>query len=156
MDATILPKARKEGLLVTRMDSGETVVYDRQRDQVHCLNPTVAAIWEACDGSRSVAKVAAEIQRHHDLPADEDLVALGLRELQQAHLLDGEQAWVGVSRRQVLTRVSLGAAAAALLPVITTVVAPTPAEAGTGRASGQPCTSGYQCLSGICISGTCA
>ena len=155
MSATTLPKARTEGLLVTRMESGETVVYDRDRDRVHCLNRTVAEIWDACDGSRSMAELATQISHRHQLPADEALVVVGLKELQQAHLLEGEQVWAGVSRRQVLTRLSLGAAAAALLPVITTVVAPTPAEAGTGLPSGSPCTSGYQCRSGICVGGFC-
>ncbi len=154
MDAT-LPKARTAGLLVTRMDSGETVVYDRSRDKVHCLNPTVALIWAACDGATPVAKVAADLHLRHGLPLDESVVALGLQELQRAQLLEGEREWAGVSRRQVLTRVSMGAAAAALLPVVVSVVAPTPAEAGTGLPSGQPCTSGYQCLSGICIGGVC-
>ncbi len=155
MDAT-LPKARTAGLLVTHMDSGETVVYDRTRDQVHCLNPTVAFIWAACDGVTPVAKVAADLHRRHGLPPDERVVALGLQELQQAQLLDGEGAWAGVSRRQLLTRLSLGAAAAALLPVVASVVAPTPAEAGTGLPPGASCTSGYQCLSGICVGGVCA
>jgi len=154
MDAT-LPKARTAGLLVTRMDNGETVVYDRTRDKVHCLNPTVAAIWAACDGATPVAQVAADLHRRHGLPPAESVVALGLQELQQAQLLEGEGAWAGVSRREVLTRLSLGAAAAALLPVVASVVAPTPAEAGTGRPSGAGCASGYQCLSGICIDNVC-
>ncbi len=155
MDAAILPKARTTGLLVTRMESGETVVYDRERDRVHCLNPAVAAIWAACDGNTSVAEMAAELHRRHGLPQDESVVALGLQELQQEDLLDGSEAWTGVSRREVLTRLSLGAAAAALLPVVASVVAPTPAEAGTGLPPGSSCTSGYQCLSGICINNQC-
>lgn len=155
MATTQLPRARKDGLLITRMESGEVVVYDRSRDRVHCLNPTVAGIWEACDGSRTAGEVAELVARRHGLPTDDAVGMLGLKELESAHLLEGEVEWAGVSRRQVLTRIGVGAAAAALLPVITTVVAPTPAEAGTGRGSGQPCDSGYQCLSGICIGGFC-
>lgn len=155
MDAAMLPKARTTGLLVTRMESGETVVYDKERDKIHCLNPAVAAIWAGCDGNTSVAEMAAALHRRWALPADENVITLGLQELQQAHLLEGEETWAGVSRRQVLTRLSLGAAAAALLPVVASVVAPTPAEAGTGLGSGQPCSSGYQCQSGICIGGYC-
>ncbi|MEP0773602.1 MAG: PqqD family protein [Acidobacteriota bacterium] len=156
MATTQLPRARKDGLLITRMESGEVVVYDRSRDTVHCLNPTVADIWEACDGSRTAGEVAGLVARRHGLPAADDaVVLLGLKELETAHLLEGEGEWTGVSRRQVLNRIGLGAAAAALLPVITTVVAPTPAEAGTGLPQGASCTSGYQCLSGICIGGVC-
>lgn len=158
MDESKLPLARKEGLLVTRMESGEVVVYDRVRDKVHCLNPTVATIWAACDGATSPAAAAAELHRRFAVPADEGLVLLGLRQLRRAHLLEGEEGTGErqVSRREVLQRVGRAAAVAALVPLVTTVVAPTPAEAGTGRDSGQPCDSGYQCRSGICVGGTCA
>lgn len=155
MATTQLPRARKDGLLITRMESGEVVVYDRSRDKVHCLNPTLADIWEACDGSRTAAEVARLVAQRHRLPADDAVVMLGLKELETAHLLEGEGEWTGVSRRQVLTRIGVGAAAAALLPVITTVVAPTPAEASTMGDTGAPCDSGYQCRSGICIGGFC-
>lgn len=79
----------------------------------------------------------------------------GLKRLRQAHLLEGEQVWAGLSRRRVLTRIGIGAAAAALLPVITTVLAPTSAEASTMLGGGSPCVSGHQCRSGQCIGGFC-
>lgn len=149
-----LPLARQDGLLVTQLESGEMVVYDRQRDRVHCLNPTLVSIWKACDGSTSVADLCGELQRSLGLPPDEAILSLGLGELKTAHLLQEYDQVPEVSRREALRR--LGVGAAALLPLLTTVVAPTPAQAGTGLPPGSSCTSGYQCRSGICVGGVCA
>ena len=52
-DNQIIPSARKDGLVVKRVNS-ETLVYDTERQMAHCLNQNAALIWESCDGRRSV------------------------------------------------------------------------------------------------------
>jgi hypothetical protein len=59
-----------------------------------------------------------------------------------------------VTRRELIRR--LGLAAAASLPLVTSIVAPTPAQAASCLPSGQPCTSSLQCCSAVCAGGACA
>jgi hypothetical protein len=88
----------------------------------------------------------------------EELVWLALKQLARGRLLTDRVRRPGgatrVTRRELLRR--LGLAAAASLPLVTSVVAPTPAQAASLRGSGQPCTSPLECASGVCSSGACA
>ena len=155
------PRARREKLLVREMSSGETVVYDLANDTAHCLNRPVALVFKHCDGASSVDEIASAVTMELDQPYDTGLVRVALEELGEASLLEewaGPEAPAGVmSRRQMLDRIGKGALIAALVPLITTIIAPTPAAAGTCLPSGASCSSGYQCCSGFCQgNGTCA
>jgi len=155
------PRARREKLLVREMmASGETVVYDLANDTAHCLNRSVALVFRHCDGSSSVAEIARAVTMELDQAFGEEFVRLALEELGEASLLEewtGPEAPAGVmSRRQALERLGKGALIAALVPLITTIIAPTPAAAGTCKPTGAGCTSGLECCSGFCNSGTCA
>lgn len=154
------PRARKDNLFTREMESGEAVVYDRNRERAHCLNPTVATVWRHCDGNNSIADLAAVLSREAGVPADESLVWLSLAELSRTHLVDvpGEKPLPGtMTRRRALARLGTGAAAAALLPVIISVVAPKPAAAASCLQTGATCTANSQCCSGFCQpGGTCA
>jgi len=154
------PRARREKLLVREMmASGETVVYDLANDTAHCLNRSVALVFRHCDGSSSVAEIARSVTMELDEPFGEELVRLALDELGEASLLEewaGADLEAGVmSRRQALGRIGKGALIAALVPLITTIIAPTPAAAGTCLPSGATCSSGFQCCSGQCVSSQC-
>jgi hypothetical protein len=110
--------------------NNELCLYDWQRKQVHNLNPTAARVWELCDGQTTPQEMAAQL--HGDLtPAQaEELVWLTLKRLEQAHLL--EHQVVKPSGRKVLTRREMLAGlgvAAVMLPVISTIVAPSPVAA---------------------------
>jgi len=113
---------------------GELCLYDWQRLEVHNLNPTAARVWELCDGQTTPQEMAAQL--HGDLtPAQaEELVWLALKRLEKANLLDernkvvqpaGPQREV-YSRREMLTKLGV---AAIMLPVVSTIVAPSPVEA---------------------------
>jgi hypothetical protein len=39
------PTARMNDLLSTELASGEVIVFDKQRNCAHCLNPAAAAVW---------------------------------------------------------------------------------------------------------------
>jgi hypothetical protein len=152
----LIPEARREGLVVQEM-SDEVLVYDRERNRAHCLNRTAALVWNHCDGNSSVAEMARAIAEETSVPVDEDLIWLGVDQLSKTHLLR-ERAQMpehkaGLSRREVMRRIGLTAAVA--LPVVTSIVAPTAAQASNCLASGQACTSAAQCCSGLCPAGTC-
>src|SRR5215213_3735580 len=107
----------------------EVCVYDWQRKEVHALNPTAARVWQQCDGQTSPQQIAAMFAAELNVPNAEELVWLTLSKLEQAHLL--AEGVVKPARRKVLPRrefIRLGIAVA-LLPVVHSIVAPTPVEA---------------------------
>jgi hypothetical protein len=153
-ESTGLPRARRERL-VLRPLRDELLVYDLDSHRVHCLNPVAAAVWRQCDGRATPAQIAARLvgDATIDMRADlrEEVVALALDRLSAAGLLLGPRPPRPRLRRRELMR-WLGAAA---LPLVASVVAPTPAEAArcsvaTNRPNGCPCTSNGQCQSGNC------
>ncbi len=153
----LIPEARRVGLVVQEL-SGEVLVYDRERNKAHCLNSTAARVWEYCDGKRSVAQIARAIEGEINAPVDEDVIWLGVEQLSKTHLLQ-ESAKLpehksGLSRREVMKRIGLAAAVA--LPVVTSIIAPSAAQAANCLPSGSACTASAQCCSGLCNVTTCA
>ena len=148
----VIPEARKEGLVVQEL-SGEVLVFDRARNKAHCLNSTAALVWGYCDGKMSVTQIARAIEGKINAPVDEDVIWLGVEQLSKTHLLQERAALPGhksgLSRREVMKRI--GVAAAVALPVVTSIMAPTAAQAANCIASGQPCTTGAQCCSLLCL-----
>ena len=109
----------------------ELCIYNWQRKEVHALNPTAARVWQQCDGQTSLAQIAAMLQAELQVPDAEakELAWLTLAQLEKAHLLDADV--VKPTQRKVLPRrafIKLGVAAA-LLPVVHSIVAPTPVAA---------------------------
>jgi hypothetical protein len=162
-----LPKARSEGLITKEVD-GELLIYDRIRDKAHCLNQTAASIWRHCDGHTRPHEIARLLSndrnnRSTEDSLDESVVWLALTELRRSHLLDkpkdkgpSPQAILGMSlmsRREAVRRIGLGTAIT--LPIVATMTAPTPAQAGTCRPNGASCGTGSQCCSGTCVGGQC-
>ena len=153
----MLAEARNDpSLLVSELD-GELVIYDTIRNEAHWLSQTSARIWRRCDGKTSIAELVATLNESTDTTCDEDLVWLGLQDLANAHLLKqplerrlGERL---ATRRSVLRRLSV-AGSAAVLPLVMSIVAPTPAAAQTCLADGSPCVSSSQCCSGCCNAGS--
>jgi hypothetical protein len=139
---------------------GEVVVYDLDHDKAHCLNAMAAFVWREADGSRSVEELARGASAELGSPVDESVIWLALRRLREAKLLlEGESLpeIPTVTRRQVMQRLGTGAAAAgALIPVISSLLAPTAAEAiYSCLEPGGACTDGPQCCSGVCADGVC-
>src|SRR5438874_10500205 len=139
------PIARTTNLTVKTLGS-ETVVYDHERHRVHCLNQSTSFIWQECDGRTQVEEIATRLP-DMGLPANPDIVRSALKDLDRADLLVGETAFLTSdlpSRRTLVQRLGLAAAsAAALLPAITSIVAPTPAMAGSGHSYPAMAGSGH-------------
>ena len=152
-----IPKARKEGLVVQQLDE-EVLVYDRQRQTAHCLNPTAAWVWKRCDGKATIGAVAQALREQTGKPVEEELVWLAVEQLAKRHLLEAKvgkgHPTNGMTRREMVKRAGLAAAIA--LPAVTSLIAPKAAQAATCLAAGQPCTTSAQCCSGLCNAGTCA
>jgi hypothetical protein len=122
------PLARRDGLVVKTV-AGEVLVYDLERHRAHSLNPLAAAIWRGCDGRRPVATLAAAVRAETGVPVTTAAVEYGLASLGRAHLLTGGAPRVsGPTRRQVLA----GVGTAAAMPLVLSIVAPTPAQAQSG------------------------
>jgi len=149
-----IPRARLDCL--TREFGDEILVYDRDRNVGHCLNATAAAARKLCDGEKSTSEVAKLLTQQLSGPVDESVVQLALEELSKARLLvEGEKPARRTSRRSAIR--TLGIAGAIALPLVTSLVAPTPARAASCLANGQPCIRNAQCCSGKCgvTSGHC-
>ena len=135
------PRLRAEGLVIHELPD-ELLVYDKGRDQAHCLNQTAALVWRACDGHCAPSEIARKLTTQLAVAVPEDLVLLTLVQLEDIHLLEQQKtlapSFAGMSRRQMARSLGLGAAVA--LPVITSILVPTPAQAATCLAPGQPCS----------------
>ena len=145
------PRARTQGLIVQELPD-ETLIYDRERDQAHCLNQTAALVWKYSDGKNSVSNIASKLGSDLNTHIDEKIVWYALSQLRQDHLIDETFAppamLAGMTRRELVR--ALGVAAIVAVPLVTSIVAPTPAQAGTCLASGAACSTSAQCCSGLC------
>jgi hypothetical protein len=114
------------------MPDDETMVYDTVCHQASALNRTATLVWRHCDGKTSVPEFV-ELLRKADLPADEAVVWLALDRLEKAHLLEKPLTKPAdhLSRRRALRRLVM-AGGLALLPAVTSIVAPTPSMAASG------------------------
>jgi hypothetical protein len=157
----LAPEARKEGLIVHEL-SGEVLVYDLDRHKAHCLNKTAALVWERCDGKTSVPQLVQQLETALKTPVDEEVVWLAVDQLGKSRLLQEkiapETGRVRLSRRELIKRAGLGAALA--LPLVTSIIAPTAAQAGSlcqGPCTGGPgpgtCPVGCTCTAanGVCV-----
>src|SRR5512139_4043717 len=120
------PVARREGILIRELP-GELLVYERGEHRAHCLNRTAATVFENADGTRTVADLARLLAPQVDAAESEAVVREALAHLADAGLLEGAPVGPGLSRREVVRRVGIGAAI--LLPAVASIVVPTPAEA---------------------------
>jgi hypothetical protein len=140
---------------VVRELADEVLVYDLTRHKAHSLNGMAAAVWRYCDGQTTVSSMIQRLQQDLATPVDRDLVWSAVAQLGKARLLAGEVRHAGneagLSRRELLRL--LGAAAASV-PLVTTIAAPARAQAVSCLAQFAPCSpsSGPPCCPGlICI-----
>jgi hypothetical protein len=126
------PCARRNEIVSAKLVA-DTMIYDKVSHRAHVLNQTVALVWESADGRNSVDNIAQILHRELGLPADRSVVLLALQELEKSGLLQGPvRAEAGpehLTRRQVAQRLAYAGASLALIPMVTSVLAPTPAMA---------------------------
>ena len=121
--------------LVVRAVGSETIVYDPRTHQAHCLGTVAAAVWRECDGHRSTSEIAERMRLAGGGPIDEASVAVALRRLERAGLVDGQASRIvagpdghgsghAAGRRAALRRVAALAGLA-----VASLVVPTPEAA---------------------------
>jgi hypothetical protein len=139
------PRARTEGLSIETVDD-DLLVYDLDRARAHRLNATAALVWRSADGRRSVADLAEVLRRDLDAAADENLVLCSLDRLAGAGLLEAAPQRaadaVRASRREFVRKVGAVGALSLLLPMVTSIAAPTRAQAQSGPGT---CNSESEC-----------
>lgn len=149
----VMPRSRTDQLVVQELPF-ETMVYDLEQHKAHCLNTTATLVWKNCNGRRSVREIRDVVSGDLDVECGDDVVILALAQLQRARLLEGSQfaaTSVVQTRRQVLARIAGIGGLAIALPVVTSILAPSAAEASTCLGTDAICTSPAQCCSLNCV-----
>ena len=141
------PKAIKREDWFFEETGGEMLVYNLERHRVHCLNDTAVRIWKLCTGKRTINQIAAELPMALHPRSRELVVRNAIGQLARLGLIEANDDAPNISRRALAKRIGIGAAAAVALPLVTTIVAPTPAYA-------QNCT-GISCSHPTDCPGSC-
>lgn len=144
------PESRREQLL-TQSVANELVIYDERTHEAHHLSATAARVWDLANGKRDLPELASAFRRSVTSESDldtsgldettsEELVHLALAELDRAGLLTRALPDLAILGEPISRRKMLGVTAA-LLPVVASIVVPTPAMAqscGAGTATVNP------------------
>jgi len=123
--------------LVVQSAGDETLIYHRRSHRVHRLSRTAMFVWEHCDGVTTVGQAAAELSVALGRPVQDEVIEFAVENLARAELVECPSAVP--SRRSMLRRLGWTGAAAALLPLVTTVLSPQPAAAQSNAAPPDPC-----------------
>jgi hypothetical protein len=143
------PKARQNNLVIQEMPD-ELLVYDMNANKAHCLNPSAAFIWKACNGKNSVNDIVKQFELQGRGKVTEDFVWLAIDQLLESSLLENKLVprFAGQSRRQVIR--TIGLASMVAVPVIASLVAPPNALA----AASCSCVNSSACAGTSCPSTT--
>jgi hypothetical protein len=145
-----LPSSRNENL-VTQEIGQEILIYDLTTHKVYGLNETAAIVYRACDGKTTFD----ELKQKHKWT--DEIIFLALERFKEIGLFPENQfpdsPFTGMKRRDLIRKVGL--ASMVMLPVISSIVAPSAAMAASGGAAlfgacptaggGGGCAPGLQC-----------
>ena len=140
---TYSPKTRSTQIFVQELPN-ELVVYDVERNEVHCLNGTAARVWALCDGNNSVAEIARLLGSDCTPEEAETLVWLALDQFEEKHLLEEASAPesykpADMTRRQMVLQMGV---IVAMLPIVDSIIAPPAALAQSPLAGCTPTPTG--------------
>ena len=140
-----LPPARSKDVVVQELGE-EVLVYDLVTHKAYCLNETSGKVYKACDGVTTFDQLRAKTK------FTDEIIFLTLDELKKENLIeeDGSYAspFAGMSRREVIRRVGL--ASMIVLPVISSLVAPTAAMSKSCLDLEESCVTGTCCPGTTC------
>ena len=124
------PRARQSDVISEEIH-GERVIYDNSNKKVHHLNPTMCWVWSHCDGSRTIDELIAALHSDTGCEDARGLIASGLKQLAEANLLEPgsvDRTALEDQRSTVSRRAAIVAGISAV-PIMTSILAPTPAAA---------------------------
>jgi len=128
----MLPQSRTDRVVVQEVD-GELLAYDLETDQAHCLNDVTACVWRHADGRTSVEGLLETVRRESGSEVDEETLWSALEALADANLLaervERPAGMEAQSRRNVIRRAAQIGGLAAASFAVTSILAPTPAQA---------------------------
>lgn len=147
------PSSKRIGVLIEDLGD-ESVLYDSTSDRFVRLNSVSHLVWLRCDGESSVAEIAAAVGQELGIDDAAEVVWLALGLLASEALLEGDvelpepvegdEADGAMSRRTMLTLAGAGVA----LPLVASIIAPTPAAAQSagGGGGGGPVLAPVDCV----------
>ncbi|MGH9768364.1 MAG: PqqD family protein [Blastocatellia bacterium] len=115
----------KKDFIVVEESLNEALIYDSDKNKLHVLTPVATTVWKSCDGKTSVSEIASKLKAELNDELGADATWLALEELEKNGLLENSLNIPrnGISRRDLIKT------AAVSLPLITTMIAPSPARA---------------------------
>ncbi|MBX3070992.1 MAG: PqqD family protein [Thermomicrobiales bacterium] len=160
---TPVPAARAiENFSVAEVGDGEYVFFDNERLEYHTLNASAFAVWQLCDGVRTLADIRHVLQYPVEgLPME--ALEVAVFELSEAGLINGHEWGVPapMSRRRAIKIGAASAVGIALLPAVSSITAPVAANTesctpeGTPVPEGGPCACTAECTTAIAGHGRC-
>jgi hypothetical protein len=145
---------RRKGAFVRDLGT-ELLVIDPESKKAHCLNETAGKIWMLCNGDNTVLEVATFLSQEFSRKVDAKVVWMALAQLHKAKLLVSlpsfSEQLFSASRREMLRKT--GMSVALVLPLVLSIVIPSPAAAASCRGPGVGCMLDSQCCSGRCNNG---
>lgn len=135
-----LPQRLQSEDLILEELRDELMIYDPKRNKAFCLNQTAAFVWKHSDGKTTVAELAKRMEQQLNKPVNEEMVLFALGVLSKDGLLAASTALpelvADASRRQLLRKMGIGAAALPLVTVL--MVSPAKAHASSKGPSPMP------------------
>lgn len=145
--------------------SGEVLIYDLKINKAYCLNETSMLVYQLCNGNNSIAEISRKLTKKLKLSVPEGLVWLAVNELNKENLLENNGQISSnlnkLPRREAIRKIGLASMIA--LPLISSLIAPTAAEAQSltcttlnrfCTASSQCCSTAPNCNANRCCAGT--
>jgi len=114
--------ARADELVVEEIGE-EVLIYDKTTNRAHCLSPTAAKVWRACDGYTNTDELPTR------LALDRETLGQALDELDSNALLENAPQ-IGHTRREMSIKAAKWGTAVSV-PLIYSVVGPVPMAAAT-------------------------
>ena len=125
------PRVRQSDVFSEEIQE-ERVIYDNSNQRVHHLNPTMSWVWSHCDGSRTIDELTVAMQNATGSDDARGLIASGLAQLAEANLLEPGSVDLTAlegERSTVSRRAAVVAGISIAVPIMTSILAPTPAAA---------------------------
>lgn len=104
-----------DALVVNELPDGSRILVDSTNEKVFALNATAGAAWDACSGSTSLSRVAAEMQRSFNPGVTQEVAEEAILRLQEKKLVRTSEPLT--TRRQLIA--TLGAVALPLVVSLT-------------------------------------